>query len=49
MFKRVNAGLGANWTLHDLRHTAAYRMARDPKMPPTDVQWVLGHTHLSTT
>ncbi len=49
MFVRANASLGANWTLHDLRHTAAYRMARDPDMPLTDVQWVLGHAHLSTT
>jgi hypothetical protein len=24
-------------------------MARDPGMPITDVQWVLGHAHLSTT
>jgi hypothetical protein len=24
-------------------------MARDPQMPITDVQWVLGHAHLSTT
>jgi integrase len=31
MFGRVNALLGANWTIHDLRHSAAYRMARDPK------------------
>ncbi len=49
MFERVNTALGANWTIHDLRHTAAYRMARDPKMPLTDVQWVLGHAYLSTT
>lgn len=49
MFVRANAALGANWTLHDLRHSAAYRMARDPDMPLTDVQWVLGHAHLSTT
>jgi integrase len=49
MFVRVNAGLGANWSLHDLRHTAAYRMARDPEMPLTDVQWILGHAHLSST
>jgi len=49
MFGRANAALGANWTLHDLRHTAAYRMARDPQVPLTDVQWVLGHAHLSTT
>ena len=49
MFVRANAVLGANWSLHDLRHSAAYRMARDPDMPLTDVQWVLGHAHLSTT
>jgi integrase len=49
MFVRANGALGSNWTLHDLRHTAAYRMARDPDMPLTDVQWVLGHAHLSTT
>jgi len=49
MFGRANAGLGANWSLHDLRHTAAYRMARDPDVPLADVQWVLGHAHLSTT
>ena len=24
-------------------------MARDPQMPITDVQWVLGHAHLTTT
>jgi integrase len=49
MFTRANTALGSNWTLHDLRHTAAYRMARDPQMSLTDVQWVLGHAHLSTT
>ncbi|MGH3190081.1 MAG: tyrosine-type recombinase/integrase [Streptosporangiaceae bacterium] len=49
MFTRASAALGANWTLHDLRHTAAYRMARDPDMPLCDVQWVLGHARLSST
>jgi site-specific recombinase XerD len=49
MFQRAGAMIGANWSLHDLRHTAAYRMARDPQMPLTDVQWVLGHAHLTTT
>lgn len=49
MFNRANAALGANWSLHDLRHTAAYRMARDPNVPLTDIQWVMGHAHLSTT
>jgi site-specific recombinase XerD len=49
MFVRANAAAGTGWTLHDLRHTAAYRLARDPGMPITDVQWVLGHQSLSTT
>ena len=49
MFTRAGALLGANWSLHDLRHTAAYRMARDPGMPLTDVQWILGHAQLTTT
>ena len=49
MFNRANAALGANWTLHDLRHSAAYRMARDPQVSLTDVQWLLGHARLSTT
>ena len=49
MFTRANAALGANWTLHDLRHSAAYRMARDPAVPLTDLQWVMGHARLSTT
>jgi integrase len=49
MFSRVNSALGTNWGLHDLRHTAAYRMARDPDMPLSDVQWILGHAHLTTT
>lgn len=49
MFGRANEQLGANYSLHDLRHTAAYRLARDPDMPITDVQWVLGHAALTTT
>ena len=49
MFVRANAAVGSGWTLHDLRHTAAYRLARDPAVPITDVQWILGHQSLSTT
>ncbi|WP_020550760.1 tyrosine-type recombinase/integrase, partial [Embleya scabrispora] len=41
MFERANARLGADWTLHDLRHTAGYWLSRDPRVPITDVQWVL--------
>lgn len=49
MFERVNSRAGTNATLHSLRHTAAYRMAEDPSLPLTDVQFVLGHAQLSTT
>ncbi|ETW21439.1 tyrosine-type recombinase/integrase [Mycobacterium gastri] len=49
MFIRVNSVLGTDYSIHDLRHTAAYRMARDPDMPLTDVQWILGHAQLTTT
>ncbi|MFF9908960.1 tyrosine-type recombinase/integrase [Streptomyces sp. NPDC013457] len=49
MLMRAQSLLGSNWTLHDLRHTASYRMAQDPHLPLTHVQWVLGHAHLSTT
>ncbi|MCC3328340.1 tyrosine-type recombinase/integrase [Nocardia abscessus] len=49
MFQRANTTLGADWTLHDLRHSAAARMARDPQLTLSDVQLILGHAHLSTT
>jgi integrase len=49
MFERAAAAAGIPVTLHALRHTAAYRMAEDPALPLTDVQWVLGHAHLTTT
>ncbi|WP_245651553.1 tyrosine-type recombinase/integrase [Streptosporangium amethystogenes] len=49
VFTRANQILGANWTLHDLRHSAAKRMIRDPNLTLADVQWVLGHAHITTT
>lgn len=49
MFERVNQQVGTAATLHALRHTAAYRMAEDPALPLTDVQFVLGHAQLTTT
>ncbi|KMS74520.1 integrase [Streptomyces leeuwenhoekii] len=48
MFSRANELLGANWTLHDLRHTATFLMLDDPNMPPVYVQHILGHKQLST-
>jgi site-specific recombinase XerD len=49
MLQRANESLGTGWTLHALRHTAAQRMVDDPGLSLTDVQWVLGHAHLTTT
>jgi len=37
MFTRVNQLLGVNWTLHDLRPSAAKRMVRDPGLTLADV------------
>jgi integrase len=49
VIRRANQQLGTNWSLHDLRHTCALRMASDPNMPLVDVQVLLGHAHLATT
>ncbi|WP_307106347.1 tyrosine-type recombinase/integrase [Arthrobacter globiformis] len=49
MFSRAQARLGSNWTLHDLRHTAAQRMIADPGFTLVDVQTVLRHAHVTTT
>jgi integrase len=49
MFERAAGAAGSTATLHALRHTAAYRMAEDPELPLTDVQFVLGHALLTTT
>ena len=49
VLQRANDQLGTAWTLHDLRHTAARRMISDESVSLPDVQWLLGHRHLSTT
>jgi integrase len=49
VLRRVNALLGTNWTMHDLRHTCALRMIRDKRLSLRDVQLILGHAHLTTT
>ncbi|MGJ3190755.1 tyrosine-type recombinase/integrase [Paenarthrobacter sp. FR1] len=49
MFDRAQAALGSNWTLRDLRHTAAERMIADPAFTLVDVQTVLRHAHVTTT
>ncbi|MET9800319.1 site-specific integrase [Streptomyces sp. NPDC006368] len=49
ILQRATEHLGMNWTLHDLRHTAATRMARDPAMTLAEVQTILRHAHITTT
>ncbi len=49
VLQRANERLGTNWSLHDLRHTAAARMAADPALTLPEVQAVLRHRQLSTT
>ncbi|MEV5598962.1 tyrosine-type recombinase/integrase [Streptomyces sp. NPDC052496] len=49
VLRRANKLLGTNYTMHDLRHTAALRMSRDESLSLRDVQTILGHAHLSTT
>ncbi len=49
VFQRVNERLGTNWTLHDLRHTAANRMANDPNLTLAQVRAILRHSDLATT
>lgn len=49
ILQRAQGHLGTNWTLHDARHTAATRLARDPALTLVEVQTILRHAHLSTT
>jgi integrase len=49
VLQRANEKLRTNWSLHDLRHTAATRMAGDPEMTLRDVQAVLRHANIETT
>ncbi|WP_307618717.1 site-specific integrase [Streptomyces sp. V3I7] len=47
--QRAQQNLGTNWTLHDLRHTAAHRMANGGKLTLPEVQTVLRHANIQTT
>jgi site-specific recombinase XerD len=49
VLQRANERLGTDWTLHDLRHTAATRLANDPRMTLTEVQAILRHADIATT
>lgn len=47
--QRANERLGTNWSLHDLRHTAATRMANDPALTLAQVRVLMRHADLATT
>ncbi|MGW5122016.1 tyrosine-type recombinase/integrase [Streptomyces noursei] len=49
IIQRANELLGTNWTLHDLRHTAASRMANGGKLTPVEVQAIMRHANIQTT
>jgi integrase len=49
VLERANELLGTNWNLHDLRHTAAARLAADPDITLVEIQTIMRHAHLSTT
>ncbi|MGW3186201.1 tyrosine-type recombinase/integrase, partial [Kitasatospora sp. NPDC001119] len=49
VLQRAQQALGTNWTLHDLRHTAAHRMANSGKLTLPEVQAVLRHANIQTT
>lgn len=49
IMQRANAVLGTNWTLHDLRHTAAFRMANGGTLTPVEVQTIMRHANIQTT
>ncbi|MDT0427203.1 MULTISPECIES: tyrosine-type recombinase/integrase [Streptomyces] len=49
IMQRANGLLGTNWTLHDLRHTAASRMANGGKLTPVEVQAIMRHANIQTT
>lgn len=49
IIQRANERLDTNWTLHDLRHTAAERMANDPHLTLAEVRAILRHADLATT
>ncbi|MEV8504530.1 site-specific integrase [Actinoplanes sp. NPDC051475] len=49
ILQRANARLGTNWTLHDLRHTAATRMVNGGKLTLAEVQAILRHADIRVT
>lgn len=49
VLNRINARIGANITLHDLRHTLCLRLIEDPAITLVDAQQVMRHRRVTTT
>ena len=49
VLQRANQQLDTNWSLHDLRHTAAARMMGSGVLTLVEVQVLLGHADIRTT
>lgn len=48
VLERVNATIGTNVTMHDLRHTFCTRIAEDENMTMTDLQELMRHASITT-
>jgi integrase len=46
---RINERIGANVSVHDLRHTLGLRLIADPEVTMVDVQQVMRHRQITTT
>jgi integrase len=49
VLQRAGDLLGANWSWHDMRHTAAARMAASPELTLPEVQAIMRHASIHTT
>ena len=49
VMQRANEVIATNWSLHDLRHTAAARMVGSGVLTIAEVQVILGHADLRST
>ncbi|MGO8895403.1 MAG: tyrosine-type recombinase/integrase [Streptosporangiaceae bacterium] len=49
ILQRADDLLGANWSWHDMRHTACARMASSPELTLPEVQAIMRHASIQTT
>ena len=49
VLNRINEQIGANVTVHDLRHTLCLQLVADPAITLVDAQQVMRHAQITTT